>query len=78
MEVKEPTEYFIPAAALEHPANPEFANLRDKIIYAIRRYEQNSDFQSNLEVIDLVPFVSTRKIQFNKERMGYDVLAIVT
>jgi hypothetical protein len=74
---KESKEYFIPALALEHPSNPEFATLRDKIIFAIRRYYQKGDFSANLTVIDPIPKVTILQFKFNHEKMGYDVLVVV-
>ena len=68
---------FVPAKALEHHANPEFATLRDKIIFALRRWHQKKDFGADLEIVDPVPFVNLRKTEFDPKELGYKVEAII-
>ena len=68
---------FVPAKALEHLHNPEYATRRDKIIYAIRRFHQQNDFYSCFDATDPAPFVNIRKVEFNPKELGYKVEAII-
>lgn len=77
MKQNENIKYFIPAQALEHPANGEQFNLHQKIVWAIVRYRQNQDFFSLVEVESSLPPIYLEKVYFNKEQLGYDVCAIM-
>lgn len=66
---------FIPALALEHPSNGESFTLLDKIRYAVLRLDQNGNFDDLITVKDPVPYIFIKSHRFNKENMGYDVVA---
>lgn len=73
----ETIEYFVPARALEHHKNPEFSSLRDKIIYALRRYVLQKDFEADLDVTGEVPVIIVKDMKFDKWGMGYNIKVIV-
>jgi hypothetical protein len=68
---------FVPAQALEHPDNSEFANLLEKIKWALIRYKQNDDFFSRISINGNTPSVYIERKVFHKEALGYEVQAIV-
>ena len=68
-------ECFVPALALEHPSNPETFKKVDKVRAAVRRYEQNGDFDSLITVRDPMPDIFIKKMEFKPEALGYWVVA---
>jgi hypothetical protein len=68
-------ECFIPAIALEHQSNGSGYHLREKIFAAIRRFEENNNFEGLITVRDPMPTIVLEKKVFNPQELGYDVVA---
>lgn len=68
-------ECFIPALALEFPVNEEYSILPDKIRSAVNRLIHTGTFTKNVEVRDPIPFIFLKDYKFNKNKLGYDVIA---
>lgn len=77
MAKEKKVKYFIPAMALEHPANPEIFSLHQKLKFAIIRYFINGDYLSLVSVPDPLPGVLLEQQTFNKKMLGYDICAII-
>lgn len=77
MSKVEKIEIFVPAHALEHPANKETARREEKIRMAILRYYQQDDFMALLEAQDSIPWVNLHKVTFKPRELGYKVLASI-
>ncbi len=76
-KIAETKEYFVPAKALEHHTNPENFNRDQKILAAVQRFHINGDFEQLITVKDNMPSIFVEEYRFNKDRMGYDVVAII-
>lgn len=74
--IEEKINVFIPARALEHVCNSEFATRDEKIQWAIRRYYLNKDF-FNPRYERPAPYVFLDKILFKNDPLGYAVKAII-
>lgn len=74
MKRKDEFLYFIPAKALQNINNPESCSLRCKIHLAILRDQEFNDLHS----VELVPMpyrqIYIQAMQFNSDRLGYDVV----
>lgn len=77
MSREEKIEYFVPALALEHLSNPDSFTLHQKLKYAILRYFLTKDYYSLISVPNPLPGVFIEHYTFNKEKLGYDVSAII-
>lgn len=75
--MSEKINIFIPARALEHPCNAEFASREDKIKWAIIRYYLHKDF-STPQYTRPAPYVFLEKVYFKKDLLGYAVLGTIT
>ncbi len=71
-------EYFIPAKALEHPQNGEDFNLHRKIEFALLRLTLRNNFFEGIELNSQTPSVFIKSKIFDKNKMGYKVLARVS
>ncbi len=67
---------FIPARALEHPCNSEFASRREKIKLAVIRYFLHGDFFT-AHYTRPAPYVFLEKIHFKTNPLGYAIQATV-
>lgn len=61
--------------ALEHPNNTENFSLEEKIRMAVFRYNQGGNFFESEFNLGPVFYIFLEKIRFNKEKIGYDVIA---
>lgn len=77
MKREKKIEYFIPAMALEHPSNPESFTLHQKLKFAVLRYFINKDYYSLISVPSPLPDLFLEQHTFNKEKIGYDILATI-
>lgn len=68
-------ECFIPALALEHPANEENYTLRDKLCAAVNRFIHTGSFSELITVQDDTPYVFIENTVFNPVDLGYYVRA---
>ena len=68
---------FVPAQALEHHTNSEYATLRDKLRAAIVRYHLSDDFFGFVAIRDPMPFVDLQAIKFESGALGYSVRALI-
>lgn len=75
MKKEEKIKCFVPALALEHSDNLEFASVFEKIKCAVIRYYQNEDFFVSLKYP--VPGVFIEKKIFHPKALGYEVSAVV-
>lgn len=76
MKKKQKINIFIPALALEHICNAEFASRDEKIKWAIIRYTLHKDF-FNPAYMRPAPYVFLEKVLLKKNPLGYAVIATV-
>lgn len=75
MRTQKKLDILVPALALEHPHNPEFANLRDKIGAALQRYQKTGNFM-DLSHFDGPPaYYFIQDMKLIEEPLGYRVTA---
>lgn len=72
---KQKINIIVPALALEHVQNPEFADLRDKIARALQRYHLTGNFMHEGILEAPVPYIFVEKFKLVQEPLGYQVLA---
>lgn len=74
---QETIKLFIPARALEYTGDQEYSKLSQKIESAICRYYITGDFFISFNKKDCKIRVFLNKQVFNREALGYEVLASV-
>lgn len=74
---EEKLNIFIPAMALQNPANPPDINLNQKLRFAVLRFFFTKDFYGLISVRDPLPGVFLEEYKLNAPLLGYDVSAIV-
>lgn len=77
MKKQEIIECFIPAQALEHPANGEYYTLTQKLRMALFRLHHTGNFNDSITVQDPIPHIFIKDTVFNPVDLGYHVRARV-
>lgn len=74
---EEKFETFVPALALEHHMNPEYADKKEKVKNAVRRLVVFGDFFTEEVPPSPPPFVIIEEMKFVPHAMGYQVFASI-
>ncbi len=72
MKSTTPFKLFIPAKALEHPANEEKYTLIDKLKAAAYRHDYSGTFETPAYIPDSLSRIFIKDFKFNPPKMGYD------
>lgn len=74
---EEKLETFVPALALEHHMNEEYAGKKEKVRNAIRRLVSFGDYFVEEVPPDPPPFVIVDDMKFIPDALGYHVFATI-
>ncbi len=67
-------DLFIPAQALEHPGNAEYATLADKLRAAALRLTLNGNFNDLITLTETTPYIFLKFFKFDPAKMGYNII----